>query len=373
MNTTTHSPRATQHTRATQPERPAHPTIPEPHVGRGTGTNIPPVPRAPRTPRVSGLVWNRAHWIGMIALTAVLAILVWGSSGFVIIHDGNNNWMTSPDRFVWLGSQLIHWPIALGLANLILGSIRTGSPSFPLASALLGPLGFGWANLRLQPGYAYPDHAAWLALMRSDGSRLVGQTLYGMVVLLVAYLAVAFLCYAIGRYGLRALFVDPDPRSASGRLLAWIRRDTVRFGCWLTVALAYGLMLALLVAAHVAGRGEAAMVVAVMINFVMPPMLLVVGGVYATRTAALAHPWRALRFPLVCSLVSVPLLIALIMPYGDVCPVASTCSPLGDGYWSWSAMGDVWHFTMVFAIASFLGFGAVWLVRRVVAHVRRTR
>lgn len=329
-------------------------------------------PRHLRLPS-SVFTWNRAHWIGMVALTAVLAVLVWGSSGFVIIDDGNNNWMTSPDRFVWLGSQLIHWPIALGIANLILGSIRTGSPAFPLASALLGPLGFGWANLRLQPGYAYPDRDTWLALMRSDGPRLVGQTLYGMTVLLAAYLAVAFLCYAIGRYGLRALFAAQDPRSAGGRLLAWIRRDAVAFGCRFAVTLTYALMLVLLIVAFVAGQGGAAMAVALMINFVVPPMLLVACGVYASRDAALARPWRALRFPLACALAPIPLLMALIMPVQDSCPVAATCSPLGAGwYWSWGAMGDVWHFTVVFAVAAFLGFGVVWLVRWITAHTRRT-
>ncbi|MBT1172471.1 hypothetical protein JS528_03660 [Bifidobacterium sp. MA2] len=146
--------------------------------------------------------------------------------------------------------------------------------------------------------------------------------------------------------------------------------DGMQLACWLVTALMYGLMLVLLIVTFTV-NGEAAMVVAVMINFMIPPVLLVVNGAYASRDDALAHPWRALRFPLVCTLIPVPLLVALIMPYDDVCPVASTCSPLGGGYWSWSAMGDVWVFTVRFAVASFLGFGAVWLTRRIVARVRR--
>ncbi|KAB7789587.1 hypothetical protein F7D09_1911 [Bifidobacterium leontopitheci] len=312
--------------------------------------------------------WNRAHWIGMVALFVLLLMLVMGSNMFVP-EEGYNDAlkMTPPDRFVWLTSMTVHWPIALAAANLILGLIRTGSPSFPLASALLGPLGFGWANMRLTPTRVYRDWDDWLALMRSDGLRPVGQTMYGMAVLTMTYLSVAFICYAIGRYGLRVLFVDPDPRSMSGRLLAWVRADTVRFGCWLTLAVTYGLLLAMII---IPGQGMAGVL---MINFVVPPVLLVTCGAYASRTAALTHPWRTLLFPCISVLASVPLLGALIMPYQGVCEPGRNCMQVTDGWYvSWDALDDIRFFVMLFAVAAVLGFGAVWLIHRFARAFRRS-
>lgn len=304
--------------------------------------------------------WNRAHWIGMVCLTALLMMLILGTGMYAVIGDGD------PYRFAWLGSMLVPWPVALGCANVILGSIRNGSLSFPLASALLGPLGFGWANLRLLPAHRYLAWSDWLALMRTEGVRIVGQTLYGMAVLLVCYAAVAFICYAIGRYALRALFVDPDPDTFSGRLLAWIRADAVRFGCWLSVALVYGMLLAAVLI-----RGNAAMAGALLINFVIPPLLLVSCGVYASRAQAVERPWRALLFPLVCSVVPIPLLMALIFPYEEMCPVGSVCTQFGDWYINWSSLDQVWLFTMIFSVASFLGFAVVWVAHWLVLRMRR--
>lgn len=310
--------------------------------------------------------WNRAHWIGMVSLTMLMTLLVFGSSAFIITYEENAKLATTPDHFIWLSSMVWPWSLALGLANIILGSIRTGSLSFPVASTILGPLGFGWGNLRLRPGYQYLTWSEWVSLMHTDGLQLIGQTLYGMSVLFISYAAIAFICYAIGRYGLRVLFVDPDPQSLSGRLLGWIRFDTVRFGCWLAVTLAYGLLLAMVIAS-----GNAALGAALMINFVIPPLLLVVCGIYASRSVTLSHPWRALAFPLMCSVVPIPLLIGLIQPLSDTCAVASMCTTIGSWYFNWSQMSQVCHFTLVFTIASFLGFGAVWTTQWVFVRLRK--
>ncbi|MBT1171678.1 hypothetical protein [Bifidobacterium sp. SO4] len=329
-----------------------------------------PVDDARRT-ALPRFTWNRAHGIGIAALGMLLILLVWASGLFVIDPAlTSETTRTVLPGFAWQTSMIGLWPVGLGLANLILGSIRSGSLSFPLASALLGPVGFGWASLRLMPGgradWRYLPFADWLALMRTEGLRLAATTLGGCLILLAAYAAIAFVCFAIGRYGLRELFVDPPPASASGRLLAWIRRDTVRFGCWLTVVLIYGTLLGCAIAG-----GGAAMVGALLINFVIPPVLLVACGAYASREESLAHPWRALLFPLVCTLAAVPLLVALIHPFDDVCVLAIMCEPAAEGgSFDWSSMSDVWHFTVVFAVFSFLGFGVVWLVRRIAAAVR---
>ena len=311
--------------------------------------------------------WNRAHWIGMVVLVLMLLLLQFGASAFIVVTDEANRTADSPDHFIWLTSMTAFWPLALGLTNLILGSIRTGSLSFPLASTLIGPLAFGWTNLRLQPGYSYLTWPDWWALMCTDGIRLIGQTLSGMGMLLVFYAAVAFICYAIGHYGLRELFVDPNPQTLNGRLLAWVSQDTIRFGCWLTAAIMYGLLLTLLLDRS----GPAAFAFALLINFVVPPALLVINGIYALRPESLTHPWRSLRFPLVCTLVPAPILMAFIMVYEDTCPAGSTCTLIGDRYLSWNSMNQVLHFVIVFAVASFLGFGVVWAVRWIVA--RRTK
>ena len=90
--------------------------------------------------------WNRAHWIGMVVLIAVLL------PDEVLDRAAKN-------LFVWFPGMVLHWPLVLGITNLILGSTRSGSLSFPLASAIIGPLAFGWTNLRLRPGFPYRSWA----------------------------------------------------------------------------------------------------------------------------------------------------------------------------------------------------------------------
>lgn len=295
--------------------------------------------------------WNRAHWIGMVSLTALLILLVWSSSAFTSVIPTQ-----TPDRFVWLPSMTAFWPISLALANLLVGMVRTGSWSFPLASAVIGPLGFGWGNLRLTPGSTYRTWDEWLSLMHTDGLRLVGQTLYGMAVLLAAYAALAFACYAIGRFALRSLVSAASARTQTaneGRLTGWIRRDIVRFGCWVAAAVLYALLLMTMV---IPGQG---MAFVLMINFVAPPVLLVIGGAYASRDTALARPWRSLLFAAVCPLIMVPLLLAII--------------PFSGGFVGPDSMSQVGFFAAVFMAASLIGFGAVWTVRWCVAKARHSR
>lgn len=137
-----------------------------------------------------------------------------------------------------------------------------------------------------------------------SGHQLLVHSLIGSAMLLICYTAVAFICYAIGRYGLRELFVYPNPQTASGRLLTWIRQDAIRFGCWLATAIMYGLLLALTLRG-----GMAAMAAALLINFVIPPALLVINGIYALRPASLTYPGKSLLFPLACTLVPAPMLM----------------------------------------------------------------
>lgn len=101
--------------------------------------------------------WNRAHWIGMVVLIAVLLLLQWSSSMYLMPDEVLDR--AAKNLFVWFPGMVLHWPLVLGITNLILGSTRSGSLSFPLASAIIGPLAFGWTNLRLRPGFPYRSWA----------------------------------------------------------------------------------------------------------------------------------------------------------------------------------------------------------------------
>ena len=92
--------------------------------------------------------WNRAHWIGMVVLIAVLLLLQWSSSMYLMPDEVLDR--AAKNLFVWFPGMVLH---------LILGSTRSGSLSFPLASAIIGPLAFGWTNLRLRPGFPYRSWA----------------------------------------------------------------------------------------------------------------------------------------------------------------------------------------------------------------------
>ncbi|PST47814.1 hypothetical protein COO72_11160 [Bifidobacterium callitrichos] len=135
-----------------------------------------------------------------------------------------------------------------------------------------------------------------------------------------------------------------------------------------------GIVYALFLGSILAGifvNGEYAMLAALMINFFIPPMLLIANGVYASRSEARRHPWRAALFPLACSLVSIPLLTALIMPYRGTCSSGESCTAIsGDWYISWTSLDQVGWFVMVFSIASFLGFGVVLAAGYIISYAQ---
>ncbi|NEG89007.1 hypothetical protein [Bifidobacterium aerophilum] len=364
-------------------------------------TTLPRADAARRTPRpVHGFAqqcsWNRAHWIGIIALFVLLSLILYSRlATFLPELDGR----PIPDGFTWVPVMTAgYWPVGLGVANLVLGSIRSGSLSFPLVSALMGPIGFGWAHLRMLGYVEYHRWDDWLTLMREHGGELAVQALGGCVILLLAYTAVAFCCYSIGRYGLRRLFLAPAPTSASGRMVAWARRDAVRFGCWLAMAITYGLVFAFSLM-----RGQLAMAAVLMINFVVPPVLLVTCGAYASRDAAMSAgrsarrhgsasigdrpmtsdgrrgnalpSWlRSALFPAVCALIGAALTFVLSAPYQDMCPVGGACTQVGGWYIDWAALTDTAAvFLVMYLVAGYIGYLAVLIVRLIMRAVRRGR
>ena len=122
--------------------------------------------------------WNRAHWIGMVVLIAVLLLLQWSSSMYLMPDEVLDR--AAKNLFVWFPGMVLHWPLVLGITNLILGSIRSGSLSFPLASAIIGPLAFGCTNLRLRPVFPYRSWAQWWKLMHAEsGHQLLVHSLIG--------------------------------------------------------------------------------------------------------------------------------------------------------------------------------------------------
>ncbi len=79
--------------------------------------------------------WNRAHWIGMVVLIWVLLLLQWSSSMYLMPDEVLDR--AAKNLFVWFPGMVLHWPLVLGITNLILGSTRSGSLSFLLASAII--------------------------------------------------------------------------------------------------------------------------------------------------------------------------------------------------------------------------------------------
>ena len=74
--------------------------------------------------------WNRAHWIGMVVLIAVLLLLRWRAHQCTSCPTRSLTGLPKPVRMV--PGMVLHWPLVLGITNLILGSIRSGSLSFPV-------------------------------------------------------------------------------------------------------------------------------------------------------------------------------------------------------------------------------------------------
>ncbi len=93
----------------------------------------------------------------MVVLIAVLLLPQCSSSMYLMPDEVLDR--AAKNLFAWFPGMVLHWPLVLGNTNLILGSIRSGSPSFPLASTIIGPLAFGCANLRLRPGFPYRSWA----------------------------------------------------------------------------------------------------------------------------------------------------------------------------------------------------------------------
>ena len=83
---------------------------------------------------------------------------------------------------------------------------------------------------------------------------------------------------------------------------SWIRGNPGRFACMLIVAVLYGLLLACIVQPDYEGF----MAAALMINFLVPPVLLII------NIAAACFRKSTWKFPLGCVAVSLPLLFALI-------------------------------------------------------------
>ena len=101
--------------------------------------------------------WNRAHWIGMVVLIAVLLLLQWSSSMYLMPDEVLDR--AAKNLFVWFPGMVLHWPLVLGITNLILGSTRSGSLSFPLASAINRTTGIRLDQSSLTAGVPY---RSWL-------------------------------------------------------------------------------------------------------------------------------------------------------------------------------------------------------------------
>lgn len=239
--------------------------------------------------------WNRAHTIGLVALLAWLLLLAWFSDFFVL--DPSVWYDETPEGFTWLVSQLTLWPVALAVANIVLGILATGSLAFPLVSALVGPVVFGLANFLLLPGHGsavfwYGER--WSSIMATQLWRQTGYSLFGALVLAVAYLALAFLAFGLGRFGVRRLFAKPAPGSRRARLLARMKANPLMAGCWIALASICILWYAILPLGAILGiaNGDDSyyggmFFFAIVSQFILPMAWLVLVGIAAT-----SRQWR---------------------------------------------------------------------------------
>ena len=65
--------------------------------------------------------WNRAHWIGMVVLIAVLLLLQWSSSMYLMPDEVLDR--AAKNLFVWFPGMVLLWPLVLGITNLIRQSV----------------------------------------------------------------------------------------------------------------------------------------------------------------------------------------------------------------------------------------------------------
>lgn len=134
---------------------------------------------------------------------------------------------------------------------------------------------------------------------------------------------------------------------------SWIRGNPGRFACMLIVAVLYGLLLACIVQPDYEGF----MAAALMINFLVPPVLLII------NIAAACFRKSTWKFPLGCVAVSLPLLFALIHGFeGGPCAKADVCTSIGGWQLSWGCMEQIGYFMLVFTVFSFVGFALVRLI-----------
>lgn len=135
---------------------------------------------------------------------------------------------------------------------------------------------------------------------------------------------------------------------------SWIRGNPGRFACMLIVAVLYGLLLACIVQPDYEGF----MAAALMINFLVPPVLLII------NIAAACFRKSTWKFPLGCVAVSLPLLFALIHGFeGGPCAKADVCTSIGGWQLSWGCMEQIGYFMLVFTVFSFVGFALMRLIK----------
>ena len=103
---------------------------------------------------------------------------------------------------------------------------------------------------------------------------------------------------------------------------------------------------------------EGFMAAALMINFLVPPVLLII------NIAAACFRKSTWKFPLGCVAVSLPLLFALIHGFeGGPCAKADVCTSIGGWQLSWGCMEQIGYFMLVFTVFSFVGFALVRLIK----------
>lgn len=253
--------------------------------------------------------WLRTYAIAMTGLAAflILAGMLTAWNVYASSADPTFALATSGSVPDWWRATMLCGGIGLALGNLVVGALRTGTPATPATGAAAF-----WAVIFVVQA-AYGVSGAFPA-----------DNLANATIMALWFAAAAFLPYAIGRYGLRRLAVEPNPATRTGRMLLRSRRNPIETGCWIALACLYGL-LAWLWSIDQYGWATALYLIAA--NTVGMLAIAIIAA------AANAKPWRLVAVGFVAQAAAS---VALIDPiYTDGCPTyvqTGSCMALPNGW-----------------------------------------
>lgn len=290
--------------------------------------------------------WNRTHTIGLVGLLAWGVVLTY----VVVVNFSSDYLVDQATSFpVWgmaiLGG-LVYGGVGLAVSNLVVGLMRTGSFSFPVASAAL------YAVMLLGMEFWHGLASAALA----DIALIVAT-------ILIWFSLTAALPYAIGHYGIRRIMLPRLEAGGRNRLERWALSNPLVAGSALAEVIIYALLIVLLC------LDTYGFLFSISLMLFVPLGMMVVSGV-----AAAASPKTAVVLDAVSLLIHALFFCRLIL-ISTQCYVGNTCVALPGGLffnWNNADVSTIIVFGAPIAIALVIG-GLIGGVAGVCARRRRAK